>query len=323
MDQYNREWRRNRVLVMQLTISSDSEESEEEQSAANGGSETQSSCHLVEEKDGGDVSCHDSPDSHSDFATSDDAFTSSDSDCDYISSEDNIEDSSIDVVYQVTERSLENNLKMKLRNWATKTHQTRESINEMLSIFRDEGYKLPKDARTLLRTPRSISTVSLCCGSYSYFFPLSFQHECIQAVEGVAPGTGSREGQSFGRKAQMQSLLILTEKNPNEKTWQSFKLVKVKFTSDKEEDCHEYDATTAEEGDDQDNRRGVKRKKEEDFLYEMDEADGALEQVLDDMSNDQAKDKGDRKLNKVLRRLSSSKKKQREQPSEAHLYMYS
>ncbi|ELU10011.1 hypothetical protein CAPTEDRAFT_193303 [Capitella teleta] len=86
---------------------------------------------------------------------------------------------------------------------------------------------------------------------------------------------------------------------------------------DKEEDCHEYDATTAEEGDDQDNRRGVKRKKEEDFLYEMDEANGALEQVLDDKSNDQTKDKGktffgDRKLNKVLRRLSSSKKKQRE-----------
>jgi hypothetical protein len=80
MDQYNREWRRNRVLVMQLAISSDSEESEEEQSAANGGSETQSSCHLVKEEDGGDVSCHDSPDSHSDFATSDDAFTSSDSD---------------------------------------------------------------------------------------------------------------------------------------------------------------------------------------------------------------------------------------------------
>ncbi|ELT90871.1 hypothetical protein CAPTEDRAFT_217242 [Capitella teleta] len=109
----------------------------------------------------------------------------------------------------------------------------------------------------------------------------------------------------------------LDREEPNEKTWRSFKLVKVKFTSDKEEDCHQYDATTAEEGDDQDNRRGVKRKKEEDFLYEMDEADGALEQVLDDMSNDQTKDKGktffgDRKLNKVLRRLSSSKKKQRE-----------
>ncbi|ELT98714.1 hypothetical protein CAPTEDRAFT_214269 [Capitella teleta] len=159
MDKYNREWRRNRVLVMQLAISSDSEESEEEQSAANGGSETQSSCHLVEEEDGGDVSCHDSPDSHSDFATSDDAFTSSDSDCDYISSEDNIvEDSSIDVVYQVTERSLENNLKMKLRNWATKTHQTRESINEMLSIFRDEDYELPKDARTLLRKSAEVRT---------------------------------------------------------------------------------------------------------------------------------------------------------------------
>ncbi|ELU05984.1 hypothetical protein CAPTEDRAFT_208592 [Capitella teleta] len=184
MDRYNREWCRNRVLVMQLAISSDSEESEEEQSAASGGSETKSSSHLVEEEDGGDVSCRDSPDSHSDFATSDDAFTSSDSDCDYISSEDNIvEGSSIDVVYQGTERPLENNLKMKLRNWATKTHQTRESINEMLSIFRDEGYELPKDAWTLLRTPQSISTVSLCCGSYSYFGIERAMRQCLTENE--------------------------------------------------------------------------------------------------------------------------------------------
>ena len=46
--------------------------------------------------------------------------------------------------------------------------------------------------------------------------------------------------------------------------------------SDKEEDCHEYDATTAEELDGEDNRRGGKRKREEDFLYEMDEADGLV-----------------------------------------------
>ncbi|ELU14156.1 hypothetical protein CAPTEDRAFT_203512 [Capitella teleta] len=47
---------------------------------------------------------------------------------------------------------------MKLRNWATKTHQTRESINEMLSIFRDEDYELPKDARTLLRKSAEVRT---------------------------------------------------------------------------------------------------------------------------------------------------------------------
>ncbi|ELT94191.1 hypothetical protein CAPTEDRAFT_199508 [Capitella teleta] len=50
-------------------------------------------------------------------------------------------------------------------------------------------------------------------------------------------------------------------------------LIPLPVAYDKEEDCHEYDATTAEEEDDQDNRRGVKRKKEEDFLYEMDAAD--------------------------------------------------
>ncbi|ELU11037.1 hypothetical protein CAPTEDRAFT_188584 [Capitella teleta] len=136
-------------------------------------------------------------------------------------------------------------------------------------------------------------------------------------VEGVAPGTWIKRGTVFWPKGTNAEPAYLDREEPNEKTWRSFKLVKVKFTSDKEEDCHEYDATTAEEEYDQDNRRGVKRKKEEDFLYEMDEADGALEQVLDDKSNDQTKDKGktcfgDRKLNNVLRRLSSSKKKQRE-----------
>ncbi|ELU00975.1 hypothetical protein CAPTEDRAFT_190689 [Capitella teleta] len=131
-------------------------------------------------------------------------------------------------------------------------------------------------------------------------------------VEGVAPGTWIKRGTVFWLKGTNAEPAYLDREELNEKTWRSFKLVKVKFTSDKEEDCHEYDATTAEEGDDQDNRRGVKRKKEEDFLYEMDETDGALEQILDDMSNDQTKDKGYKKLNKVLRRLSSSKKKQRE-----------
>ncbi|ELU05473.1 hypothetical protein CAPTEDRAFT_202719 [Capitella teleta] len=113
-------------------------------------------------------------------------------------------------------------------------------------------------------------------------------------VKGVAPDTWIKRGTVFWPKGTNAEPAYLDREEPNEKTWRSFKLVKVKFTSDKEEDCHEYDATTAEEGDDQDNRRGVKKKKEEDFLYETDEADG------------------DRKLNKILRRLSSSKKKQRE-----------
>ncbi|ELU07647.1 hypothetical protein CAPTEDRAFT_211688 [Capitella teleta] len=78
-------------------------------------------------------------------------------------------------------------------------------------------------------------------------------------VEGVAPGTWIKRGTVFWPKDTNAEPAYLDREEPNEKTWRSFKLVKVKFTSDKEEDCHKYDATTAEEGDDQDNRRGVKR----------------------------------------------------------------
>ncbi|ELT93329.1 hypothetical protein CAPTEDRAFT_202674 [Capitella teleta] len=98
-------------------------------------------------------------------------------------------------------------------------------------------------------------------------------------VEGVAPGTWIKRGTVFWPKGTNAEPAYLDREEPNEKTWRSFKLVKVKFTSDKEEDCHEYDATTAEEEDDQDNRRGVKRKKEEDFLYEMDEADAPIDSI--------------------------------------------
>jgi hypothetical protein len=45
---------------------------------------------------------------------------------------------------------------------------------------------------------------------------------------------------------------------------------------DVESECHDFDATTAEENDEDGERRGTKRKRDLDFLYEMDASDGVM-----------------------------------------------
>ena len=48
-----------------------------------------------------------------------------------------------------------------LATWAVETNCTRWGLNYLLSILRDKGLtELPKDARTLLKTPRSIPKVA-------------------------------------------------------------------------------------------------------------------------------------------------------------------
>lgn len=56
----------------------------------------------------------------------------------------------------------------KVANWALRNAKNRSSVNEILEIFRDSGHtNLPKDARTLLGTPRICSNI-VPCGSGSY-----------------------------------------------------------------------------------------------------------------------------------------------------------
>ena len=46
---------------------------------------------------------------------------------------------------------------------------TRNATNELLGILICEGHRLPKDARTLLKTPRMTPIVDKCGGQYLYF----------------------------------------------------------------------------------------------------------------------------------------------------------
>ena len=60
-------------------------------------------------------------------------------------------------------------LNQELSACATKHLWTHTSINELLSILRRHGQDLPKDARTLQRTPRLVETEFKCGGQYGYF----------------------------------------------------------------------------------------------------------------------------------------------------------
>ncbi|CAC5424804.1 unnamed protein product [Mytilus coruscus] len=60
------------------------------------------------------------------------------------------------------------NFAANLAGWATTRKCTRSSLNELLDILRQEGLRLPKDSRTLLQTPRSITTIKKCGGDYLY-----------------------------------------------------------------------------------------------------------------------------------------------------------
>ena len=58
----------------------------------------------------------------------------------------------------------------KLAEWFSGSGCSRESLNELLAILRisDEHSDLPKDARTLLNTPRHVEAVSRFGGQYLY-----------------------------------------------------------------------------------------------------------------------------------------------------------
>lgn len=53
--------------------------------------------------------------------------------------------------------------------WASQNNITRQAMTSLLGLLRKAGHDLPKDARTLLQTPRCVPTTEKCGGKYSYF----------------------------------------------------------------------------------------------------------------------------------------------------------
>ena len=69
------------------------------------------------------------------------------------------------------ENTNEHSLRQELEIWATNNNCTRTRITQLLTILLKHGHgdELPKDARTLLQTPRKVVTTEKCNGEYYYF----------------------------------------------------------------------------------------------------------------------------------------------------------
>jgi len=95
-------------------------------------------------------------DSDAEFDVSD-AMNSSDSDIETFANDDSLDDMN------------DMTLGTGLADWATRNACSRKGLNEMLDLLRSHGHRLPKDARTLLHTPRNVQTVDKCGGQYIYY----------------------------------------------------------------------------------------------------------------------------------------------------------
>lgn len=110
------------------------------------------------EKDNGDIDS-DYYCSGSEFETDLDSKSGSDSESD-TGSENDLE---IDI------ETFVRSFRFKLRKWAVTYNISLMALTFLLKMLRDEGFiSLPKDARTLLQTPRSVKVTKIGDGSYWY-----------------------------------------------------------------------------------------------------------------------------------------------------------
>lgn len=57
-----------------------------------------------------------------------------------------------------------------MAKWALKHNITHSALNDLLSGFKNHGFQmLPQDARTLLQTPKKVSTKVVEPGNYCHF----------------------------------------------------------------------------------------------------------------------------------------------------------
>uniref|UniRef100_A0A182S9J6 Uncharacterized protein n=1 Tax=Anopheles maculatus TaxID=74869 RepID=A0A182S9J6_9DIPT len=88
---------------------------------------------------------------------------------DNINDEDDGAETSLDNAQETQDE--EESFMEKIRKWALKTYQTHQALNSLLAILRAEtNHKLPKDARTLLRTNRTENEIVPITGG-EFWYP--------------------------------------------------------------------------------------------------------------------------------------------------------
>ena len=91
-----------------------------------------------------------------------------DSDCLPVSSSDDDSDEQIDA------DDVASTLQCDLGEWTAKYPEVcRSACNDLLSVLRRHGLKLPRDSRTLKKMPRVVNVIKKCGGQDMYFWTLN------------------------------------------------------------------------------------------------------------------------------------------------------
>ena len=104
---------------------------------------------------------------NSDVSDQSNIFDSDELDLVFDSSDSNqsvVDDDIIDAI-----PTCEETLKNQLAAWVVRNRCRRDATNELLQILNAHGHSLPKDSRTLLKTPRHLTSQMKCGGQYIYF----------------------------------------------------------------------------------------------------------------------------------------------------------
>lgn len=159
-------WRKHRKLALQVNILAASDSSDNENIATGGQREAFhcNSLSLQHDKETENASkCSDGVSFGRCSSDKDSVICSSTSETD-----DNCTESSQLQPATASELSFRQELKL----WATKNKCQQSSLNELLDLLRRQGHELPKDAQTLLETPRNgplDPVLPKCGGQYIYF----------------------------------------------------------------------------------------------------------------------------------------------------------
>ena len=70
---------------------------------------------------------------------------------------------------EVEDEQAESNLVCELASWAAKSGCSRDAMNDLLHLLREQGLNLPADCRTLMKTPPTVEIVEKCGGTYKHF----------------------------------------------------------------------------------------------------------------------------------------------------------
>lgn len=159
MASYNKQWRKRNAEVLALAASSSSDEDNDD-----------SIQEFIANSSGSEPLATSSHDTDSDVGFSD-RVLSLDNSSEFENSEsDNSEsDREISESEVESETSESENIGADIAAWSAKNKCTRTALGELLRVLRRHGHQLPKDARTLLQTPRKIDSVAKCGGQYAYF----------------------------------------------------------------------------------------------------------------------------------------------------------